>query len=94
MVVTMTHAPSSVLLSGLLVLGLTAGAYAQGTQQGINAGGRTVVAPSSSQSSGTGTAVPTGQGPLTQPVGPAASSLNRPVGGQTNPSPQPFGQQR
>jgi hypothetical protein len=33
MVVTMTHASSSVLLSGMLVLGLTAGAHAQGTQQ-------------------------------------------------------------
>jgi len=89
MVATMTHTSSSVLLSGIFVLGLTAGAHAQGTQQQFYPQrGYVAVAPSGSTSYATG--VPTGAGPLSRPVGPAAGSWNR-QWRQTYPMQRPFG---
>ena len=94
-VVIMAYPSSSVFLAGLLVLGLAAGAHAQGTQQNMNPGvGGTA-------SSGTG--VTTGRGAGSQPVPPAASRfnnqqnqqqnrpLNAPGPTQTNPGQNPFG---
>jgi len=90
----------SVLCAGLLVLAITSAAIAQ------------VTAPNSAKptrlggTASSGTGVPTGQGPLSQPVPPAASSLNfqqqnltgntqraQGVNGpvQTPPQQQPFG---
>jgi hypothetical protein len=92
MVVTMAQRSSSVFLSGLLVLVLTAGAHAQGTQQQINAPprGNAVVAPGGS--AGT-SGVATGSGPLSQPTAPLATPGNRQLGPtQTQPlQQQPFG---
>ena len=92
MVVTMKQRSSSfVFLAGLLVLGLTAGAQAQGTQQimpGSPAavGGQQFVR----GNPGTGTGVATGRGPLSQPIAPATGSWNR-QWRTTTPVQQPFG---
>ena len=92
------------LLATSLVLGSIAGVHAQGT-------GETDRATKSSMGTGmggtatSGTAVKTGQGPLSQPIPPATSTTNpqqnsqqnpqRPINmqapAQTNPSQQPFG---
>lgn len=92
-------APSSFLLAALLTLGLVAGTHAQDGQT-INTG------PKMGGTASSGTGVRTGQGPLSQPVPPAASSIynsqqnlqgtpQRPQGVpgpvQTFPSRQPFG---
>jgi hypothetical protein len=89
-VITMTQRSSSVFLAGLLVLGLTAWAQAQGTQQimpGSPAavGGQQFVR----GSPGTGTGVATGSGPLSRPIAPSPNRQWGPV--QTNPVQQPFG---
>ena len=88
----MTHTSSSALLAAMLVVGLTAGAQAQGTQQ-IMPGSpqsRSMYSTPGAQPYGYGYGVPTGRGPLSQPVGP--------IGGtwygqrrQTYPSPHPYG---
>lgn len=95
-----TMKPSSFLLfASLLTLGLFSGAHAQDGQT-INSG------PKMGGTASSGTGVKTGQGPLSQPVPPAASSIynsqqnlqgnpQRPQGArgpvQTYPSQQPFG---
>jgi hypothetical protein len=88
------------LFASLLTLGLLSGALAQNSQ-------RTNTAPKMGGTASSGTGVRTGQGPLSQPVPPAASSIynsqqnlqgnntQRPQGMrgpvQTYPSEQPFG---
>jgi hypothetical protein len=94
MVITMTQKSSTVFLAGLLVLGLTAGAQAQGTQQ-IMPGSPAAVGGYYQQNyyryPGTGgTGVATGRGPLSQAVGPAQGSWNR-QWRTTGPAQQPFG---
>jgi hypothetical protein len=90
--------PKAVLAAGI-VLGTLSGAMAQGVHQYSFPDNS---APSSySTSTGgrvhRGTAVPTGRGPLDQPIPPAASSYySRQLGRATtptNPSPYPFGTQ-
>jgi hypothetical protein len=74
MVVAMTRLFSFV--SAALVFALTAAAQAQGTQQimpGSPEARTVVVVPNGSQQNSS-RPVPTGPGPLTQPVGPATSS--------------------
>ena len=75
MVVTMTHAASSFLISGILILGVTVSAHAQGTGQVMYGNpnyNRTVVVGSPAQV-GASNPVPTGMGPLSQPMPPAGS---------------------
>lgn len=94
-----TMKPSSFLFASLLTLGLFSGAHAQDGQT-MNSG------PKMGGTASSGTGVKTGQGPLSQPVPPAASSIynsqqnlqgnpQRPQGArgpvQTYPSQQPFG---
>jgi hypothetical protein len=87
------------LLSALLVAASAMGAYAQGVHEysfpsaSGNGGGN---ATSTGGGVYSGTAVPTGRGPLDQPIPPAASSYNSRYGAgrvatPTNPSPYPFG---
>src|SRR4029077_14761167 len=91
-VATMTRTSFSAFLSTLLILGLTAGARAQGTQQGINANSyRGGYSSGYSRPPSYGYGVPTGRGPLTQPIGPPAGSWYRSYGRQTYPSPSPYG---
>ena len=75
MVVIITHAASSFLISGILILGVTASAHAQGTGQVMYGNpnyNRTVVVGAPTQV-GASNPVPTGMGPLSQPMPPAGS---------------------
>jgi hypothetical protein len=90
----MERLSASILFVGILVVGLAAGARAQGTQQNM---------PGGTANSGTG--VTTGVGPLNQPIAPATSVANPrqnvqqnmqrpqniPGPAQTNPGQNPFG---
>ena len=93
MVVTMTQKSSSVFLAGLFILGLTAGAQAQGTQQTMPGSPAAVGGQPIRSNPGTGTGVATGSGPLSQPGTPPANIGNRQWGPtQTQPlQQQPFG---
>jgi hypothetical protein len=79
-------------LSALLLIMTLVGAQAQGINDSINAGHRTGVGGTAT----TGTGVPTGHSPLSQPIPPAASSYNSRYGAgrvptTTSPSRYPFG---
>jgi hypothetical protein len=100
----MTFAKFPWLLIGLAVIGWVPAAHAQTNRYG-NSGGY-VTSPGGTYSTGGGTGVRTGQGPLSQPIPPATSLSNprqnyyngqmyggRYYGGpaQTNPPQNPFG---
>lgn len=98
----MARAKVWLLLASALIFGSAAGALAQGTADSI-ARGSAGIDRNGSPNRGTGTAVKTGRGPLSQPIPPAVSATNpqqnpqRPLNTwgpqQTNPPPQPFGSQ-
>ena len=71
----MSHPAPSFIIFVMLILGMTVGARAQGTQQimpGSPNYNRTVVIGSGYQANAS-TPVPTGMGPLSQPMPPAAT---------------------
>jgi hypothetical protein len=88
------------LLSAFLVAASAIGAYAQGVHEYSFPGGSGNGGGTGTSTGGkvySGTAVPTGRGPLDQPIPPAASSYYSRRAGRlatpTNPSPYPFGSQ-
>ncbi len=88
-----------VLLTAATILATSSGAMAQGVHQYSfpNSSGPSSYGTSTGGRVHSGTAVPTGRGPLDQPIPPAASSYySRRIGRAatpTNPSPYPFGTQ-
>ena len=91
----MTNTFSLALLAAMmLVVGLSAGAQAQGTQQvmpGSPQSRSMYYAPGGARPYGSGYGVPTSRGPLSQPVGPIGGTWYGTYGRQTYPSPHPFG---
>jgi hypothetical protein len=69
----------SQLLINVLILGGISSAHAQGTNQygGARSGGYGTTQPGGFYGYGTAVPTPTGRGPLSQPIPPAVSSINR-----------------
>ncbi len=71
---TMACSKCSLLLVSLLFLGTTPHAHAQGTQQNLYGGSGSYATRPGGYYGGGG--IPTGRGPLSQPIPPAASTIN------------------